>query len=89
MMVAPSDGGGAAAAVEQTEFKVVLTSFGDKKLDVVKVCQEHHRRFVDGCQEVGRRRSSHDQGRRLERRCREDQKELTEARRRRRAEVVF
>lgn len=38
MMVAPSgDGGGAAAAVEQTEFDVVMTSFGDKKLDVVKV----------------------------------------------------
>ncbi|HZL88371.1 MAG TPA: 50S ribosomal protein L7/L12 [Pirellulaceae bacterium] len=30
-------GGGPAAAVEQTEFDVVLTSFGEKKLDVVKV----------------------------------------------------
>ncbi|MCA9155448.1 MAG: 50S ribosomal protein L7/L12, partial [Planctomycetales bacterium] len=29
--------GGAAAAVEKTEFDVVLTGFGDKKLDVVKV----------------------------------------------------
>jgi large subunit ribosomal protein L7/L12 len=37
MMAAPTDGGGAAAAAEQTEFDVVLTSFGDKKLDVVKV----------------------------------------------------
>ena len=38
MMMAPAAaGGGAAAAVEQTEFDVVLTSFGDKKLDVVKV----------------------------------------------------
>jgi large subunit ribosomal protein L7/L12 len=37
MMAAPADGGGAAAAVEQTEFDVVMTSFGDKKLDVVKV----------------------------------------------------
>ncbi|MCA9105213.1 MAG: 50S ribosomal protein L7/L12 [Pirellulaceae bacterium] len=37
MMAAPTDGGGAAAAVEQTEFDVVLTSFGDKKLEVVKV----------------------------------------------------
>ncbi|HEX5104340.1 MAG TPA: 50S ribosomal protein L7/L12 [Pirellulaceae bacterium] len=38
MMAAPADGGGgAAAAAEQTEFDVVLTSFGDKKLDVVKV----------------------------------------------------
>jgi large subunit ribosomal protein L7/L12 len=37
MMAAPADGGGAAAAVEQTEFDVILTGFGDKKLDVVKV----------------------------------------------------
>lgn len=36
MMAAPSEGG-PAAAVEQTEFDVVLTGFGDKKLDVVKV----------------------------------------------------
>ena len=37
--VVMAGGGGAApaAAVEQTEFDVVLTSFGDKKLDVVKV----------------------------------------------------
>ena len=39
MMMMPQGGGGgaAAAAVEQTEFDVMLTSFGDKKLDVVKV----------------------------------------------------
>src|SRR6056297_1757161 len=37
MMAAPGDGEGQAAAVEQTEFDVVLTSFGDKKLNVVKV----------------------------------------------------
>jgi large subunit ribosomal protein L7/L12 len=30
-------GGGGAAVAEQTEFDVVLTGFGDKKLDVVKV----------------------------------------------------
>ncbi len=36
-VIMASDGGGAAAAVEQTEFDVVLTGFGDKKLDVVKV----------------------------------------------------
>ena len=45
--IEPASGGGgmmvaaaapaAAAVVEQTEFDVVLTSFGDKKLDVVKV----------------------------------------------------
>jgi large subunit ribosomal protein L7/L12 len=37
MMAAPAEGGGAAAAAVQTEFDVVLTSFGEKKLDVVKV----------------------------------------------------
>lgn len=36
VMMAPAEGG-PAAAVEQTEFDVVLTSFGDKKLNVVKV----------------------------------------------------
>lgn len=38
MVAAPAgDGGGGAAAAVQTEFDVVLTGFGDKKLDVVKV----------------------------------------------------
>ncbi|XZE43059.1 50S ribosomal protein L7/L12 [Pirellulaceae bacterium SH467] len=37
VMAAPAEGGAPAAAVEQTEFDVVMTSFGDKKLDVVKV----------------------------------------------------
>ena len=35
-MMAPAEGGGEAAA-EPTEFDVVMTGFGDKKLDVVKV----------------------------------------------------
>ena len=37
--MAPVDagGGGAAKAAEKTEFDVVLTGFGDKKLEVVKV----------------------------------------------------
>ncbi len=39
VMMAPAAGAGAAApaAVEQTEFDVVLASFGEKKLEVVKV----------------------------------------------------
>ncbi len=37
MMMAAGDGEGAAAVVEQTEFDVILTGFGDKKLNVVKV----------------------------------------------------
>ncbi|MEM9597221.1 MAG: 50S ribosomal protein L7/L12 [Acidobacteriota bacterium] len=36
--VAPGAGGGeAAAAEEKTEFDVILTSFGDKKINVIKV----------------------------------------------------
>jgi large subunit ribosomal protein L7/L12 len=40
VMMAPADGGGgggAAAAAEQTEFTVVLESFGDQKIGVIKV----------------------------------------------------
>jgi large subunit ribosomal protein L7/L12 len=39
MMAAPADGGGGAAAAkeEQTEFTVVLESFGDQKIGVIKV----------------------------------------------------
>ena len=36
---APAAGGGAAAE-EKTEFDVVLASFGDKKMDVIKVIKE-------------------------------------------------
>ena len=35
-VVMAADGGGGAEEVEQTEFDVVLTGFGDKKLNVVK-----------------------------------------------------
>ncbi len=37
MMAAPAESGAAAAPVEQTEFDVVMTSFGENKLNVVKV----------------------------------------------------
>ncbi|MDG2222983.1 MAG: 50S ribosomal protein L7/L12 [Rubripirellula sp.] len=37
VMMAPAGEDGAGAAEEQTEFDVVLTGFGDKKLNVVKV----------------------------------------------------
>ena len=33
---APAAGGGAAAAEEKTEFNVVLVSFGEKKVEVIK-----------------------------------------------------
>ena len=38
--VAGGAAGGEAAAAEQTEFDVVLTSFGDKKIQVIKVVRE-------------------------------------------------
>jgi large subunit ribosomal protein L7/L12 len=41
MMAGPAGGGeGAAAAVEQTEFDVILEGAGDKKIQVIKVVRE-------------------------------------------------
>ena len=37
VMAAPGDGDGGAAAEEQTEFDLILTGFGDKKIPVIKV----------------------------------------------------
>ncbi len=37
---APAAGGAAAAAEEKTEFDVVMTSFGDGKMNVIKVVKE-------------------------------------------------
>jgi large subunit ribosomal protein L7/L12 len=37
MMAGPAGGGGAEAAVEKTEFDVVMDSFGDNKINVIKV----------------------------------------------------
>ena len=37
---APAAGGAAPAAEEKTEFDVVMTSFGAKKMDVIKVVKE-------------------------------------------------
>ncbi len=37
MVAAAGGGGGEEAAEAQTEFDVILTGFGDKKLDVVKI----------------------------------------------------
>jgi large subunit ribosomal protein L7/L12 len=36
----PAGGGGAAAAEEKTEFDCILTSVGDKKIEVLKVVRE-------------------------------------------------
>ncbi len=40
MAVAGPAGGGEAAAEEQTEFDVVLTAIGDKKINVIKAVRE-------------------------------------------------
>ena len=40
MMAGPADGAGPAAAVEKTEFDVVLEGFGDKKIGVIKVVRQ-------------------------------------------------
>ncbi len=37
---APAAGGGAAAAEEKTEFSVILSAVGDKKINVIKVVRE-------------------------------------------------
>lgn len=39
-VAAPAAGGGAAAAEEKTEFNVVLESFGENKVNVIKVVRE-------------------------------------------------
>ena len=56
MMAAGGGDGGGAAVEEQTEFDVVLTGFGDKKLDVVKVVKTitgaslmDSKKMVEGC----------------------------------------
>ena len=40
MMAMPAGGGAAAPAEEQTEFDVILTSSGEKKIQVIKVVRE-------------------------------------------------
>ena len=40
MMAAPAAGGGGEAAEEKDEFDVILTSAGDKKIQVIKVVRE-------------------------------------------------
>lgn len=40
MAMMPAGGGGAAATEEKTEFDAILTSVGDKKIEVLKVVRE-------------------------------------------------
>ena len=55
MAAAPADGGGAAE--EQTEFDVILSAIGDKKIQVIKVVRsitglglKEAKALVDGCE---------------------------------------
>lgn len=56
VVAAGGGGGGVEEAVEKTEFDVVLTGFGDKKLNVVKVVKNltgaslmDAKKMVEGC----------------------------------------
>ncbi len=56
VVMAGGGGGGGEEAEEQTEFDVVLTGFGDKKLDVVKAVRTitgaslmEAKKIVEGC----------------------------------------
>jgi len=56
VMGAVAGGGEAAAAEEQTEFDVILASFGEKKINVIKVVRAHTglglkeaKELVDSC----------------------------------------
>jgi large subunit ribosomal protein L7/L12 len=40
MAFAPAAGGGGAAVEEKTEFDVILTAVGDKKIEVLKIVRE-------------------------------------------------
>ena len=52
---APAGGGGAAAAVEeQTEFTVVLTAFGENKVNVIKAVREVTGLGLKEAKEIGR-----------------------------------
>ena len=74
-VAAPAAGGGAAApaAEELTEFDVILTGDGGKKINVIKGSPCDHRARPDRSQGAGRRRTEGRQGRRVEGRGRQDQ----------------
>ena len=62
---------GAAAAEEKTEFDVVMSSFGDNKVAVIKAVRTITGLGLEGSQGHGRRRAGDRQGRRFEGRGRE------------------
>ena len=72
VMAGGGGGGGDAAAAEKTEFDVVLTGFGDKKLDVVKVVKAitgaslmEAKKMVEGCPATLKEGASKEEGEKL------------------------
>ena len=85
---APAAGGGeAAAAEEKDEFDVVMSSFGDNKVSVIKAVRSYHQPWPQGSQGNGGRHSVDHQGRCNERRSRGHQEAAGRSRRQRRAQV--
>ncbi len=69
---AVAGGAPAAAAEEQTEFNVILTAFGDKKLNVIKVVREvtglglkDAKDLVEGCPKAVKEGISKDEAAKL------------------------
>ena len=85
----PAGGGAAAAAVEeQTEFTVVLTAAGDKKIEVIKEVRAITGLGLKEAKDLVEARSEGRQGRRDQGRGREDQGAAREGRRQGRAQVM-
>jgi large subunit ribosomal protein L7/L12 len=78
--VAVAAGAAPAAVVEeQTEFNVILTSFGANKVNVIKAIREAHRPGPEGSQGSGGRRSANREGRRSKDEAAAVKKKLEEA----------
>ncbi len=67
---APAEGG--AAAEEKTEFDVILASFGEKKINVIKVVRAHTglglkeaKELVDGCPKPVKEQVSKDEAEKI------------------------
>lgn len=65
--------GGGEAAAEQTEFDVVLESFGDNKIGVIKVVRSATGLGLKEAKDLVESRTCQDQGRHFQGRCREAQ----------------
>ena len=84
MMAGPAAGGAAAeAAPEKTTFDVILTGFGDKKIQVIKEVRATDQSGPQGSQRAGRRRTQAGEGRREQGRRRGRQEEAGSRRRHR------